>query len=90
MGMIVPVPPKSTVPFVVHTGGVVRVDFPGAAPAADAPPSCHSAWPALLGSDALDTVFGDGLQDVKPFEIGVAQIERFVASGAGVRLAKLL
>ena len=49
-----------------------------------------SAWPALLGSDALDTVFGDGLQDVKSFEFGMAQIERSVVSGAGVRFSKLL
>ena len=45
---------------------------------------------ALLSSDALDTVFGDRLQDVKSFEFGVAQIERFVASGTGVRFPKLL
>ena len=45
---------------------------------------------ALLSSDALGAVFCDSLEDVKPFEFGMAQIERSVVSGAGVRLAKLL
>lgn len=50
----------------------------------------RDAEPVLLSSDALGAVFGDGLEDVKAFEFGMAQIERSVVSGAGVRFSKLL